>query len=225
MRELPDHAFARLATELSEATTVDQTAAQIVAFGMKTVGAQFAGITMIRGRGKFETVGASEPLVVDVDQLQYDLREGPGVDVATTAQVVMSVDLAADDRWPGWGPAAVRLGFRSILSAELHAGGRRIGAINLYGDKIRQFTNEDADVAQLFASHAAAALAAVSLREGLQNALDTRTVIGQAQGILMGRFGIDADRAFSILRRYSQDKNVKLTDVARDLIITMELPD
>ncbi|MBC7633708.1 ANTAR domain-containing protein, partial [Aeromicrobium sp.] len=47
----------------------------------------------------------------------------------------------------------------------------------------------------------------------------------QAQGILMGRFGIDADRAFSILRRYSQDKNVKLTDVARDLIITMELPD
>lgn len=225
MPELPDHAFARLAVELSEATTVDQTAAQIVAFGMKTVGTQFAGITMVRGHGKFETVGPSEPLIVDADHMQYDLGEGPCVDVATTAQVVMSVDLATDDRWPRWGPAAVELGFHSILSAGLYAGGQRIGAINLYGDKIRQFTDEDADVAQLFASHAAAALAAVSLREGLQNALDTRTIIGQAQGILMERFAVDADRAFAILRRYSQDGNVKLTEVARDLIGTMELPD
>ncbi len=147
------------------------------------------------------------------------------MDAVTVSQTVVSSDLASDARWPTWGPAAVRLGFRSVLSAELRAGGERIGAINLYGDEVRLFSEDDADVARLFACHAAAALAAVKLREGLQNALDTRTVIGQAQGVLIERFGVDADRAFAILRRYSQDGNVKLTDVARRLVSTLDLPD
>jgi GAF domain-containing protein len=223
--ETPDQAFARLAVELSQADTVDQTAAQIVAFAMTTIGTQFAGITMIRGRGAFETVGPSAPSIVEADHLQYALREGPCIDAATTSQTVLSRNLATDERWPNWGPAAARLGFRSVLSAELHAGGQRIGAINLYGSTERQFSDEDVDVAQLFAKHAAAALAAVSLREGLQNALDSRTIIGQAQGVLMERFGVDADRAFSILRRYSQDGNRKLTEVSRSLVETLELPD
>ena len=222
--ESPDQAFARLALELSQHETVDQTAAQIVAFAMETVGTQYAGVTMIRRRGAFETVGPSDPLIERADRLQYDLGEGPCIDAATTSRMVMSADLATDERWPAWGPEAVALGFRSILSAELHAGGRRIGSINLYGSNIRQFSDQDADNAQLFASHAAAALAAVSLREELQNALDTRTIIGQAQGVLMERFGVDPDRAFSILRRYSQDGNLKLNDVARNLIATSQLP-
>ena len=224
MPESPDQSFARLAVELSEATTVDQTADQIVAFAMRTLGTDYAGITMLRGRGRFETVGPSSPVIVEADRLQYDLREGPCVVAATTSRSVMSADLARDPRWPTWGPAAVRLGFRSILSAELHAGGRRIGAINLYGASTRQFTQQDVDVATLFASHAAAALAAMRLREGLQNALDTRTTIGQAQGILMERFDVDADRAFAILRRHSQDGNLRLTQVASQLIETMQLP-
>ncbi|MET0930316.1 MAG: GAF and ANTAR domain-containing protein [Aeromicrobium sp.] len=225
MPESPDQAFARLAIELSQTTTVDQTAAQIVAFAMRTVGTQYAGITMIRGRGAFETVGPSAPVILEADRRQYELNEGPCVDASTTSETVISADLATDERWPTWGPEAVGLGFRSILSAELQAGGRRIGAINLYGADVRQFTRADADVAQLFAKHAAAALAAVSLREGLQNAIDSRTIVGQAQGVLMERFGVDADRAFSILRRYSQDGNRKLTDVARDLVETLQLPD
>lgn len=224
MPESPDQAFARLAIELSEHETVDQTAEQIVRFAMETVDTQFAGVTLIRRRGAFETVGPSDPLVLRADRLQYDLGEGPCIDAATTSRPVMSADLSSDERWPAWGPQAAALGFCSILSAELHAGGRRIGSINLYGSAVRQFSDEDADTAQLFASHAAAALAAVSLREELQNALDTRTVIGQAQGVLMERFGVDADRAFAILRRYSQDGNLKLNDVARNLVETSELP-
>ncbi|MET0928045.1 MAG: GAF and ANTAR domain-containing protein [Aeromicrobium sp.] len=203
---------------------MEQTSAQIVAFGMKTVGTQFAGITMLRSRNRFETVSPSDPIVTEADRRQYDLREGPCVDASTTSQTVMSADLAIDARWPRWGPAAVELGFRSILSAELHAGGARIGALNMYGGTVRQFSREDVEVAQLFARHAAAALAAVSLRESLQNALDSRTVIGQAQGILMERFGVDADRAFAVLRRYSQDGNIKVTDVAHRLVASMELP-
>jgi GAF domain-containing protein len=224
MPESPDEAFARLAVELSETATIAQTAQQIVAFGMETVHAQFAGITMVRSRGRFETVGHSAAAVVDADRHQFELREGPSVDAPTTAQTTTSADLSSDERWPRWGPVAVSLGLRSILSAELHAGGERIGVLNMYGVKPRHFTAEDVDVARLFARHASAALAAVKLREGLLNAIESRTVIGQAQGVLMERFEVDADRAFAILRRFSQDGNVKLTDVARHLVETLELP-
>jgi GAF domain-containing protein len=224
MPELPDEAFARLAVELSETSTIVQTAHQIVAFGLETVHAQFGGITMLRSRGRFETVGHSDDVVVDADRHQMELREGPSVDVSTTSQTITSPDLSSDERWPRWGPAAVSLGLRSVLSAELHAGGQRIGVLTMYGARVRHFTAEDVDVARLFARHASAALAAVKLREGLQNAIESRTVIGQAQGVLMERFEVDADRAFAILRRFSQDGNVKLTDVARHLVETLELP-
>jgi GAF domain-containing protein len=225
VHESPDQTFARLAIELSKATTVDQSANQIVAFGMKMLGTQFAGITLLRGQGRFDSIGESDPLIRAADRLQYDLGEGPCIEAATTTRTMLSADLATDPRWPRWGPAAVELGFRSILSAELHTGGDRIGAINFYGSAIRQFTGEDVDVARLLASHAAAGLAAVRLREGLQNALDSRTVIGQAQGVLMERFDVDADRAFAILRRYSQDGNIRLIEVARTVVQRKELPE
>lgn len=219
-----DRALARLAVELSESTTVDQTAAQIVAFALETVGTQFAGITMLQSKGQFTTVGPSAPSVVEADVLQYQLGEGPCVDASLEKRLLMSDDLRTDPRWPRWGPSAASLGFRSVLSAELHAGGGRIGALNLYGSHVRQFTDEDADIAMLFAQHAAAALAAVSLQDGLRNALNSRTLIGQAQGMLMERFGLQPDQAFAVLRRYSQTHNMKLADVARDLVETSALP-
>lgn len=219
-----ERAFAKLAVELSESKTFDQTATQIVAFVMETVGTRFAGITMSRPKGHFDTVGPSAPSVIEADHLQYRLKEGPCVDASLHSRLLMSDDLRTDPRWPRWGPGAVSLGFRSVLSAELHAGGGRIGALNLYGSHVRQFTDEDADIAMLFAQHAAAALAAVSLQDGLRNALNSRTLIGQAQGMLMERFAVQPDQAFSILRRYSQTHNMKLIDVARELVETSVLP-
>lgn len=224
MRSSTERALAKLAVELSESTDFDQTAGQIVAFAMEAVGTEFAGITLVRNRRQFESVGPSAPSVAEADALQYRLREGPCVDASLESRLLMSPDLGVDPRWPRWGPAAVALGFRSVLSAELHAGGDRIGALNLYGSYARQFTDDDAETAMLFAQHAAAALAAVSLQEGLRNALDSRTVIGQAQGILMERFDVQPDQAFAILRRYSQDNNTRLIDVARDLVKTLALP-
>ena len=60
--------------------------------------------------------------------------------------------------------------------------------------------------------------------QGLQEALSSRTLIGQAEGILMERFGIDGERAFEVLRRYSQDFNVKLRDVAAQTVSSRRLP-
>lgn len=74
------------------------------------------------------------------------------------------------------------------------------------------------------ADQSAALMAALTSEEGLREALQTRTLIGQAQGILMERFELDADQAFSVLRRFSQDSNVRLRDIAELLVRSGTLP-
>ncbi|MBM7411871.1 hypothetical protein JOE38_001694 [Clavibacter michiganensis] len=82
----------------------------------------------------------------------------------------------------------------------------------------------DRAVAEEVAVHARIALAAWDTADDLALGLASRSVIGQAQGILMERFSLDADRAFQVLRRYSQDGNVKLVEVARRVVQTGALP-
>lgn len=216
-------ALARASRRISEAGTTGLAVEQIVLFATRTFDTPFVGVTMLQSRDRFETLGAASDLVAQTDELQYSAREGPCVDATTESSTVTSENLAADTRWPRWGPQAAGLGFLSVLSAELSAGGVRMGFLNIYGAKTRQFTLAQVQTARIFASHASVALAAIRTAEDLEQALESRTVIGQAQGILMERFTVDADRAFAILRRYSQDTNVKLADVAGRLVQTSVL--
>src|SRR5690606_32266841 len=91
---------------------------------------------------------------------------------------------------------------------------RRYGSLNLYAERTGAFDGNDLATAMIFARHASVALANAHQEQGLLTAIDARKVIGQAQGILMERFDIDPDRAFEVLRRYSQNHNQKLHSVA-----------
>jgi GAF domain-containing protein len=169
-------------------------------------------------------MGETAAIVAQADQLQYDLGEGPCVEAAWEQDTFVSHDLAHDPRWPSWGPRAAALGFGSMLAARLTIGGTSLGALNLYATALRDFDADDRDTAMIFATHAAAPLISVRERENLKIAVDGRTVIGQAQGILMQRFDLDAGTAFAVLRRYSQAQNVKLREVAELVIAQGELP-
>lgn len=213
------HAVGRLAVELATAESFQQSVSQVVAFAAQTFETEFAGITLIHQGGRsFETAGPTDPVVREADDLQASLREGPCVDAAAESRYSVSNDIASDPRWPRWGRQAAALGFGSILSSELHAGGQRIGALNVYGRKGREFSRDDVETAQVLAYHASAALQTAREIEGLTIALDSRTVIGQAQGILMERYKVDSERAFTILRRHSQQENIRLSRLARDLV-------
>ncbi|VXB32478.1 GAF and ANTAR domain-containing protein [Aeromicrobium sp. 9AM] len=216
--------FASLAESLAEADGVPETIEQIVAYAVEAIDTAYGGITLIEPGGRFTTVGATHGSVAEADHIQYELGEGPCVDAAAESKIVVSSYIATDERWPQWGPKASGLGFNSVISAELHARGRRIGALNLYGASEATFTPEDIALAALFARQGALALGYARTEEGLREALETRTVIGQAQGLLMERFGIDADRAFSTLRRYSQHHNIKLKALCHQLVETRALP-
>ena len=217
--------FASLAESLADVEGVTETIEQIVSFAADAIGTTYGGITLVKSGGRtYSTVGATRASVVEADRMQYELRQGPSVDAAAESKIVVSAHLATDHRWPEWGPKASALGFNSILSAELHARGRRIGALNLYGTAEANFSPEDIALAALFARQGALALGYARSEEGLREALETRTVIGQAQGVLMERFEIDADRAFATLRRYSQQHNVKLKALCFHLVETRSLP-
>jgi len=216
--------FARIAEALQAAPTPTRTAEDIVNYVRNQLDADHAGITLIRGR-QLETVASTDTLVDQADALQYELDEGPCRDSSWQCQTLISTDLADDSRWPRWAPKVTALGISSVLAAELTGRpDRRIGSINVYWTQRRIFTADDIAFVNIFGRHAALALTESVDKAGLSLALDTRKRIGQAQGILMERYDLDEARAFEVLRRYSQDHNIKLRRVAEDLVSTRKLP-
>ncbi len=204
--------------------SLEETAESVVALACDTLDCDHAGLTVFRSGGSFETLAPTSPTVVEADQLQYELAEGPCVEAAWEQDTFVSNSLDIDPRWPVWGPKAAALGFGSLLAARLSVGGESIGALNVYSTQVREFSADDRDTAVIFATHAAATLISVRERENLRIAVDGRTLIGQAQGILMEKFDIDAPTSFAVLRRYSQTANLKLRAVADLVIAHGELP-
>lgn len=218
--------LAELVERLHQAPDPLQTAEQVVTYAREQLNADYAGISLIKSAGRLQTVAPTHPVVEAADQLQYELREGPCHDSAWQGQTMVSQDLAVERRWPLWAPKAVALGLGSALGAELvnKAGDRRLGSVNLYWTAPRVFTSDEVSFAHLITRHAALALGASLTVEGLNIALDGRKRIGQAQGILMERHGLSEDQAFAVLKRYSQDNNTKLRDLAEQLVTTRQLP-
>ena len=219
------HDFAELAANLHAAPTPTETAEDIVGYVRAQLDADQAGITIIRPRDPFETIAPTDPLVDELDRLQYELGEGPCYGNPWPGQTLTVSNLAEDERWPTWAAKVTALGVTSLLATELTTvEGHRIGSINAYWTQQRGFTQDDTAFMAILARHATLALEQSWNIAGLNVALDSRKLIGQAQGLLMERYDLDEARAFEVLRRYSQDHNIKLRDVATHLIETRQLP-
>lgn len=174
--------------------------------------------------GTIVGAAASDSVADEAASLQVRCNEGPGVDTIFSGQSLVVVDVGAADDWPTWGPRAAELGCRSLLSVGLTRG-HPFGAINFYSGRAAGFDARDVGLAEVLAVHASVAIAAARERRSLSQAMDARTLIGQAQGILMERYALDAEHAFSLLRRYSSHGNRKLRQVADDIVRTRRLPD
>ena len=132
--------------------------------------------------------------------------------------MVMCKDLREDTRWPRFAAGAVEAGVRSLLSFQLYTHNSRMGALNLFGLKPDIFNPEVEAVGAMLATHAATALIADDVRLQFQSALASRDIIGQAKGIIMERFDVDAVRAFDLLIRLSQNSNTRLAVVAEEIV-------
>ncbi|MEH3032823.1 MAG: GAF and ANTAR domain-containing protein [Aeromicrobium erythreum] len=196
-----------------------ETVQRIVESALIPLGADAVGVLVLRARGRAETAAATDEAVAHVHALQVELGEGPCLDVGVEVDAGRRIDdTATEVRWPRWCHRAADEGYRSVLSASLVTTDRGYGSLNAYARRPAAFDPGDESVATAFARHAAVALAAATDVHGLRQAVDGRQRIGTAMGILMQRYGLDADRAFEVLRRTSQERNVKLQEVARQVV-------
>lgn len=184
--------------------------------------AEHAGLILLR-RGEFVTQTAiGEPPQV-LDALQHDIGTGPCIDAARQQSAVHLRDTGTETRWPVFIDRAIALGVSSMLCVPLWVDTSCLGTLSLYSSRSAAFTDHDLRLTQLYATHAALALADAQRTAQLSAALHNRDVIGQAKGILIERHRLTPDQAFQALSRASQSANKKLTAIAQHLVETGEL--
>ena len=214
--------FADLAKRL-QGTDFDMTLAEVIKAAIAAVGADMGGIMLVR-KGRVESAAVSSDTVVRADELQLEAGDGPCLEAIVERDRFIIDDTRSEERWPRWCAGVQELGIRSVLSIRLQTAAGTMGALNLYATAPERFSESDAVVGTILATHASVALAADKERAELRCAIDSRHMIGMAQGILMERFKLNRDQAFAVLRRYSQDRNVKLREVAAQLVESRTLP-
>ena len=177
----------------------------------------YASLTVRHLDGTVQSYATTDDVLVGLDRTQDELQEGPCYYAITDSPHVISRDLRVDPRFPRFGQAAAEVGILSQAGLRLFRTGRAVAALDLYSTQAGAF--EDLNrLDRLFAHQAATALNYARELDNLHEALHTRTVIGQAVGILMERYGLEDQQAFAFLTRLSSTQHVKLRELAEEIV-------
>ena len=212
-------ALAQATASINNSRTLQETLEAIV-HATRTSAPQFAhvSISMRDPNGTLETQAGTDQFVWELDALQYGLGEGPCVHALEAEPVVLVENLRHEQRWPRYTAAALERGVRSQMGVRLFTNGKHVGGLNLYSTNNGEVDRDQAEIARLFATHAAIMLGHAQQEHHLNQALQRRKVIGQAIGILMERYRMDPDRAFQYLVRASSTSNIKVRDLADEIV-------
>jgi GAF domain-containing protein len=203
---------------------------RIVTIGRDALdGADEVSITLVRDDRPW-TAAYTGQLALDADELQYDRGFGPCIDAGVSGTLLRVEDMREETRWPDYAAVVVPRGVLSSLSVPLPLQTELVGAMNCYA-RVPGAFSESPDAALQLASHVAVALSnaisfvdATELAANMRAAMESRSVIEQAKGIIMAQNRCPADQAFEVLRRASQGRNVKLRDLAHDLVARVAEP-
>jgi GAF domain-containing protein len=221
----PSEAFAQLGRIKLSDTTLDGVLTAIAGLAKRTIpGASEVSVTLVRGTGA-HTAAFTGDLALHLDESQYESGHGPCLDASAISAALSVPEMSSETRWPRWAARARELGVNSSLSIGLPVQDRVSGALNIYATEPDAFDDDAIVLGQTFAGYAAVALAnahlydtTATLAQQMQAAMDSRAVIEQAKGIIMGDRRCTAEEAFAILTKLSQDTNRKLRDVAAALV-------
>ena len=215
--------LARLALAEEDIQSVLQRVVDLVKDEMPA-GAE-ASMTLLRNEQP-TTAAFTGELASALDEMQYERLRGPCLEAALSGQVIEITDGRAEGRWPEYMPTFLRAGALSSLAVPVPAA-QLAAALNVYSPVADAFTDENRQAVGEFAAYAGAALInmdalqdALDLAANLQKAMQFRSVIEQAKGILIERHKLTADQAFRVLADASMRANRKLRDVAEDLVLT-----
>jgi transcriptional regulator with GAF, ATPase, and Fis domain len=215
-----------LALTLTEDESVRDTLQSILALALRSVpGCHAASVTVLDDKGQPSTFAGTDEETYELDRRQYLLQDGPCLDAARCQQVNRWSRREAEQRWPDFTSLAEEMGLHSYLSAGLGIAGRPLGALNLSSRDADGFDRLDEELVSLFTAPASAAIVVMSryseardLAAQLEQALRSRAVIDHAIGIIMAESHCDANHAFAALSRASNNRNMKLRDLATEIV-------
>jgi GAF domain-containing protein len=218
--------FTVLSRTLAEDEAVHDTLQSVLALALRLVpGCSAASVTVFGEQGQPATIAATDEETRELDRRQYLLEDGPCLDAARRQQVNRWSLQEAEQQWPDFTSLAKELGLRSYLAAGLGLGDQRLGALNLSSRDTDGFSQLDEGLVSLFIAPAAAAIVTMTryaqardLADQLNQALRSRAVIDQALGIIMAESKIDAERAFAVLSRASNNRRMKLRELAAEIV-------
>jgi GAF domain-containing protein len=225
-----DNAVRILARLLHSEESLEATLSRVAGLACRTLDAcDMASVTMMTG-GRPSTPVQTDPTAGDLDSAQYRSEKGPCLQAYSVNEVVRGTISESAEHWPEFTAAAVEAGVRSVLAVPLVVNELPLGALNLYSKTVESYDETAEETAVLFSEQAAVACAnaevywrTYSLTEHLREALESRDVIGQAKGILMARRGCTPDAAFEALRKVSQHRNIKLREIAEQVVYLGDL--
>lgn len=184
-----------------------------------------ATIMFVERGGGFATPAWTDDAARRADVAQHELGEGPCLSALREHDLVVVGDLRAEDRWPRWRAEVLELGWRSMIGLRLFVADDTMGALNLYSHRRDGFPAASQELGETFASVASVAMKSAISTEGLARALHARDEIGQAKGIVMERERVSGDEAFARLRELSNRRDLRVRDLAREVIETGDLSD
>jgi GAF domain-containing protein len=184
-----------------------------------------AGLTAAEPAADMMSIASTDPVVEQVDTLQYQLGEGPCLTAWRDRTLVRVDDVSTETRWPRWAEAAARTSVTSSLSAPLVVGNSALGAVKVYAAEPRSFTAEDEATLRLFAAQAAMLLAqaeayrrAGELSDNLSTLLRQRDDINRACGVLMERESVPAESALTFLMSMAERDGRSVHETAARLL-------
>jgi AmiR/NasT family two-component response regulator len=184
-------------------------------------GCQHASL-MLRQNGRTITVGATDDTARHIDELEREIGEGPCVDAIEEEVAVLDPDLVEDSEWPRLrDQVVVRTPVRGMAGFRLLVNDRKAGALNIFSDRPHALTDKSVDQAAVLAAFTSVVLVAADRDEQartLREGLSSNREIGKAVGLMMAFHKVNDEEAFEILRRSSQDMNLKISAIAREIV-------
>ena len=210
-------------TRLVEGDDFGATLDRFVARVVRLIPGCDCAILTVRSAGAVETVAGA-------DNLSFDpIAPGPVVEAVTYGEPRRLDDVASDQRWPTFAAQIANAGLRSCVALPLSTRGDDTAVLTLFAARPGRFADTAYDVVLLLVAHAGMVVDNASLYHDstqlvtqLRTALDTRSLVGRAQGLLMRHHGYDSDTAFTTIKRASQNTNTKLRDIAAQLVTAHE---
>ena len=222
--------LARTMVELADTLVADFDVVELLTLladrCVEVLDVEAAGLMLAAPDGELRVMASSSETMRVLELFELQAQEGPCLDCYRTGAPVVNQDLASvNGRWPRFAEEALAAGFRSVHALPLRLRGAVLGALNLFLVEPGEMQQSDIDAAQAMADVATiailqhrAALEAQVLHEQLNYALNSRIVIEQAKGMVAERDNLNMEQAFAVLRNHARNHNLRLVDVARDII-------